>query len=93
MTLRVYYVALQAHFVLLQKDLTITMGAFDDPDSEVAIKELPVLPLRYDPQITERALVDRSKKLTGISEDQFNLRYRWVCYSGTEVGSTIWVVS
>ncbi|KAK8117828.1 P-loop containing nucleoside triphosphate hydrolase protein [Apiospora kogelbergensis] len=91
MTLRVYYVALQAHFVLLQKDLTITMGAFDDPDSEVAIKELPVLPLRYDPQITERALVDRSKKLTGISEDQFNLRYRWVCYSGTEVGSTIWV--
>lgn len=92
-TLKVYYVACQDRFIPLQKSLTITKGDFEDVDSEVAIEELPILPLRYDPRIIERSLVDRSRKLTGFSENPFDFRYRWVCYTGTEVDSTVWMVS
>ncbi|KAK6851959.1 hypothetical protein PG995_012084 [Apiospora arundinis] len=90
-TLKVYYVACQDRFIPLQKSLTITKGDFEDVDSEVAIEELPILPLRYDPRIIERSLVDRSRKLTGFSENPFDFRYRWVCYTGTEVDSTVWM--
>ncbi|KAK8022482.1 hypothetical protein PG993_013249 [Apiospora rasikravindrae] len=90
-TLKVYHVACQDRFVLLQRTLTITNGGFESADAEVAIEDLPVVPLRYDTHITWRALVDRGKRLTGSADSQFDFRYRWVCYSGTEVDSTVWM--
>ncbi|KAK8109049.1 hypothetical protein PG984_014850 [Apiospora sp. TS-2023a] len=91
MILKVYYVACQDRFVPLQRDLTITKSNFDNLDSEVAIEELPILPLRYASHINLEDLVDRSQRLMGYSEQQMNFQYRWLCYSGTEVDSTIWM--
>lgn len=85
--------ACQDRFVPLQRNLTITKSNLDSFGSEVAIEELPILPLRYVSHITLRELVDRSQRLTGYAENNLNFRYRWVCYSGTEVGSTVWMVS
>ncbi|KAK8015898.1 aaa family atpase protein [Apiospora marii] len=91
MTINAYYVACQDRLVPVQKNLTITRGNFGDVDSEVAIEELPILPLRYTSHITLRELDDRSQRLTGYSESPINIPYRWVCYSGTEVNSILWM--
>ncbi|KAK7937691.1 P-loop containing nucleoside triphosphate hydrolase protein [Apiospora aurea] len=92
-TLKVYYVACQDHLVPLQRMLKIAKGGFENVDAEVAIKDLPIVPLRYDAHITWTALVDRGKRLIGSADNQLDFRYRWVCYSGTEVDSTVWQVS
>ncbi|KAK8076183.1 hypothetical protein PG994_003455 [Apiospora phragmitis] len=62
LALRVYYVACQDCFVARQKTLMITKGDFEDVDSEVAIEELPIVPLRYDVHITWRSLADTGKR-------------------------------
>lgn len=93
MTLNVYYVACQDRFVPVQRNLTITKENFAKADSEVAIGELPILPLRYAFHITLRELEDRSQRLTGYSEKDIDFQHRWVCYSGAEVDSTVWMVS
>ncbi|KAK8091809.1 hypothetical protein PG997_002170 [Apiospora hydei] len=89
--LKVYYVACQDHLVPLQRTLKITKGDFENVDAEVEIEDLPIVPLRYYTHIAWTDLVDRGKRLTGSADTQFDFRYRWVCYSGTEVDSTVWM--